>query len=307
MAGSRKEYKRQFARDPEAAMRMADPADRSQRAFAQTLKDVIEQRIIPRLLASHLATEHGSLPFAHVAAAEADQHNQFPAVAANDVERFADALVAGAQASNHNVFDIVTGLQRSGVAPEQILMELYGQAANALGERWLSDTLSFADVTLALGHLQSMTRELAPTLPLNTASGMYGHRVRLLSLVEEQHTYGVQIVSELFRSNAWDVTTGQPDTIEDFERELEERWYDVIGLSVSCCQWLDRLLAQTSRMRQASANPDVSILAGGSVSRHMQDMGLDALGLDAIVLDGSAAVCIARDLVAGQRMRRLAV
>ncbi|RZJ18331.1 MAG: cobalamin-binding protein, partial [Haliea sp.] len=108
-----------------------------------------------------------------------------------DVERFARLVLARdddvAQAC-------VDAMRDRGVPIESIYLDLLAPVARHLGELWEQDLCDFTDVTLGLGRLQQVLRELSPAFGQSIDHPTNGRRVLLLPSPGEQHTFGLVMV-----------------------------------------------------------------------------------------------------------------
>ena len=85
----------------------------------------------------------------------------------------------------------VSGLHGQGVSPEALYTELLTPVARKLGDMWVEDECTFADVTLAVLRLQNAQRSLAPQFVGQSMPGVGAPRILLLPVPGEQHTFGL--------------------------------------------------------------------------------------------------------------------
>ena len=76
-----------------------------------------------------------------------------------DVEEFARLVLRDEMASAVAYADRA---RAAGVSQESLYLELLAPAARHLGDLWTEDLLGFAEVTLGLGQLHRVLRELSP-------------------------------------------------------------------------------------------------------------------------------------------------
>jgi methanogenic corrinoid protein MtbC1 len=169
-------------------------------------------------------------------------------------------------AEEDGAMHVVRGLRERGIAVQAIYLDLLAPTANALGELWSADECDFVEVTVALGRLQGVLRELSrvfiagvdPTAPL-------AGRVLLSCIPGEQHTLGLFMIAEFLIRDGWGVSVGPPILESDLLQLLRSEWFDVIGFSVTCDSRLPRLQREIRRVRAASCNADLGVLVGGRV------------------------------------------
>lgn len=191
--------------------------------------------------------------------------------------------------------DSVQAMRQRGVPVETLMLDLLTPAARQLGELWLQDQCSFADVTVSVGRLQQLLREISPGLPAAPQSRTQPLRILLLPGPGEQHTFGLVMVSEFFLSAGWYVDGGPAAPI-DACASVEREWFDVVGFSLAGETHLPRLAPAISAVRKASRNPHIGILVGGPLFLTHPSLARE-VGADAVAIDGSLAPGIAEMLV----------
>lgn len=257
--------------------------DRAHRAL---LAHAVQQRIIPRLIQAHALPE----PSAD-ASPDLSVLSGRPVTAA-DVRELGGLVLL---ADDRPARAFVETLRLRGVPVETLFLDLLAQAARHLGDLWEEDVCSFADVTVGVGRLQQLLRALSPGLPVTPHALPQPLRVLLLPCPGEQHTYGLVMVSEFFRSAGWDVVGG-PSASSDVVAAVQREWFDVVGFSLAGEIYLPRLAPAITAVRKASINQRVGILVGGPM--FLTDPGLASeVGADAVAVNGSLAPEIAETLV----------
>lgn len=249
----------------------------------------IDGNIIPRL-----ARAHG------VPAEQAHAAARATAIDAREIDRFAHALIA---ADDRDARSVVAAMLSAGAQREWLYISLLTPAARRLGEMWVEDECTFGDVTVGVGRLQRTLRELAATLPSTLQPPLDGHRLLLLASPGEQHTLGLSIVSECFRSARWDVTCSTDSHAPDPVATVKSEWFDVIGFSAGTHTRLNWLALAIADVRRASRNSAIVVLVGGPVfSIHPEYVA--TVGADASAADGQLAPLVAGGLLE-QRVQRV--
>jgi MerR family transcriptional regulator, light-induced transcriptional regulator len=194
--------------------------------------------------------------------------------------------------STEDVTGHVLALLDDGLSLDSLLLELLAPAARNLGKLWEEDECDFVDVTIAVGRLHALARDLCRKLE----SGSFGSHERSILLIPspgETHTFCLSIVASFFREAGWDVTTSDSDLGLDL---LRAEWFDVVGLTLSCDVLLPGLTDVVSAARAASCNRDLRVMVGGPLFvRHPEQ--LHATGADAMAQDARAAPRIAESLL----------
>jgi methanogenic corrinoid protein MtbC1 len=256
------------------------PAQRRMARLVQTL----ESDIIPRLVKAH------RLP----GASAGTESLPWP-----DVAQFARLSHAHDEAPMHAV---VHGLRQAGVPVERIYLELLAPAARALGELWEEDLCDFTDVTVGVGRLQQLLRELSPAFGAEVEHPADGRRILLLPAPGEQHTLGASMVAEFFRRAGWDVVGGVGGSGLEPVQAVQREWFDILGLSAGHHARVDWLRDCISSVRQVSRNRGIGVLVGGPLFAIEPEYG-GGVGADAVVTEGQRGPEVAEGLLASRTQR----
>jgi MerR family transcriptional regulator, light-induced transcriptional regulator len=249
------------------------------------LADAVETEIVPRLLLAQRAKAGEGIGASSAGMVPTEE----------DVQELARMLSA-----REDVFaqKFVEVLRARGISVESLFLHLFAPAARRLGEFWVEDTSSFAEVTLGLWRLHGMMHDLSPDFLGAGARRASSRRGLLVPYPGEQHCFGIFMVAEFFRRAGWDVWSGPPATVEDLVALVGEESFDVVGLSVASDRILDRVAATIRQLRRASCNPHLAVMVGGAA---FQSNGADVaerIGADATASDGQKAVMQAESMLA---------
>lgn len=246
------------------------------------LTRLVEAEILPRLMLAHRGHGMTMAP---------------PVATVADADSLADLLLAP---GDFDLGGAVDGLLGSGLPLDRMLLEILAPAARYLGTLWEDDSCDFLAVTEGLGRLQAVTRRLCAGL--ERAAAPTGRSILLMPCPGETHVYGLFILGSFFRESGWDVTILGPRD-DDPAKTLRGRWYDVVGLSLSCDVCAPALVDLIPTLRRASRNPSLFVMVGGPYfarsGRSASEVGADAYAPDAwsapdladAVLDRPALAC----------------
>ncbi len=240
------------------------------------LTRTIQSEVIPRLVRQHRSLETG----------DADPPS------ADEVQAMVQALIDD---SDERIQALVRQLRARSVAVSTLFLELLAPAARELGVLWEQDSVDFATVTVSLGRLQRLLRQLSPDFGNEVQHPRHGRRVLLTQPDNEQHMFGLSMVAEFFRREGWDVLGGVAGVGIDATAWAARDWFDVVGFSIGSEVSLGWLRDTIARVRQVSRNRAVVVLVGGPIfSLHPQwaaDVGADA------TTDGRSAPQISETIV----------
>jgi MerR family transcriptional regulator, light-induced transcriptional regulator len=245
------------------------------REHTARLTRTIETEIIPRLLLANSVT-HPSAPAPETC----------PTI---DDAIIDDLAVVAVRGTLSDALRMVDNWQACGITLESVFLDILAPTARRLGEAWDEDTLSFAEVTIGLGRLQELLRELSPIFENHREPASASRRILVIQAPGEHHTLGLAMIESFFRRAGWDVVNGASLPKEEVLSIVRTQWVDVIGYSKSCDTLLEALASDITSLRRASCNKNITVMVGGSAfTGHPERVIL--VGADATATDGRQAV-----------------
>jgi len=190
----------------------------------------------------------------------------------------------------------VEDLRLHGASAESLCLDLLAPTARRLGEMWEQDICDFTEVTLGLWRLQQVLRDLSPAFRGDLALRRTGPRALLVPVVGEQHTFGLAMVVDFFRSARWSVWSGTVPSNTELAGMVRRESFAIVGLSVACSDRLEAVAASIRAVRRASCNPAVGIMVGGPMFLANPEFAA-LVGADATAADGRQAVLQAEALL----------
>ena len=273
-----------YTEDSQAVARIASDANREAVDMRLALLSrAIEHEIIPRLMLAH------QTPDACISLLQASA----PQVSADDVRAFAKLVLAPDENVAHACIE---AMRVRGISVETIYLDLLAPVARYLGELWEQDLCDFTEVTVGLGRLQQVLRELSPAFGHSNDQAS-GRSVLLLPGPGEQHTFGLVMVAEFFRRAGWDVGGGPWEAGADPVLMVKREWFDVVGFSLGNEGHVDELAACIKSVKAAALNPNMCVIVGGPIFLQRPEF-VAYVGADAAATDGSKAPDLAAQLVA---------
>jgi MerR family transcriptional regulator, light-induced transcriptional regulator len=255
--------------EPEVSQVGASDAQTAREAGA--LASVIALDIIPRLLMGHRVEERTDTP--------ARPRSRF-----TDIDR-AGFLSDSLQLSAPQLSAKLREMMMWGHELESVLLDLMAPVARQLGEMWERDSITFIDVTIAVQKMQQVLRDICQSV----TSDAYGPHALLLPAPGESHSFGLVIVSELFRKRGWYVAGGMPVTQHVLVNMVNTQPYAVVGFSLSNSALLGDLKTAIKRVRKSSACRDVLVIVGGSAFDGKTHLAAD-IGADAAFADAAGVI-----------------
>jgi MerR family transcriptional regulator, light-induced transcriptional regulator len=244
---------------------------------AAHLVGVIEAEIVPRLMLAHRAEGQPARSAPTTPPARRISPEEAVAFASLALSSDIDVLLRQ-----------IDACVAEGASAAAVQADLLGGAARQLGAWWEEDRCSFVDVTIALGRLQQLifetARRYSPPTPPAT-----GKTCLLTTLPGDQHSFGVRVVEESFRSAGWHVGCDPGLDRGALLRAVKGQWWDVFGLSLNRIEQCEPAHALIRAVRRASANPDLFVLVGGRIKNDAPDLAA-RVGADASASEANEAV-----------------
>ena len=194
----------------------------------------------------------------------------------------------------------VTGLHRGGIPVEALLLELLTPAARRMGDLWVDDRADFTQVTIGAIRLRRILDDLAPSLPATAPET--GRRALFAAAPGDQHTFGLAMVAELFRSAGWSATVLPQAGSAAIASAAADAHFDVAVLSAGSAERLPALAGAIRAVRAASLHRRIKIMVGGpafvTAAGLVRDGAAEDVGADLLTGDARQAVRQADRLVA---------
>ncbi|QJR35618.1 cobalamin B12-binding domain-containing protein [Gemmatimonas groenlandica] len=215
----------------------------------------------------------------------------------HDVDTFVAAIRSP---DSERAEQFIRAVLAEGASVEAVYLDLLAPSARRLGEMWESDECDFVEVTVSLGRMQRLLRDLSQVFLADASRTEPVGSVVLTCIPGEQHTLGIIMVGEFLLRDGWRVMVGAPWSESDLLTMVGTEWYDVIGFSVGSESRLPLLKRDIRRIKSASRNPHVQFLVGGQVFSDDPSLA-DEIGANAIAGDAREAAPIARRLLEASR------
>jgi methanogenic corrinoid protein MtbC1 len=209
----------------------------------------------------------------------------------SEIDLLCAALLSG---DDRAADQFILAARRDGVDTAAISRGYVAGAARKLGQMWDDDRISFIDVTLACGKLYGIIRGLRHVLAPQIIQGRET-RPALFALVPgETHTLGIEIATDHFRRDGWDVDMLMGLDHDAMVAEADLRHYEAIVLVANS----DRMLEPLTRLSLALriTQPLAHIIVAGGILDHHPDI-LRLVGAEAVMADLDSAIAILRDVL----------
>lgn len=182
----------------------------------------------------------------------------------------------------------LTTLRATGAPLAAIYLDLLAPAARQVGEMWENDECSFADVTIVVCRMHQVLLEFSRCFDAPAESSDKNRNVLLLPAPGEQHTFGLLMVIEFLRREAWNCFSGTPTDLSESQKIINAQTYKVIGLSVSADRHIDSTRSLIQWIRKRSRNSGAAVIIGGDAVNRDPDL-VGIVGADTSASSGDQA------------------
>ena len=159
----------------------------------------------------------------------------------------------------------IAELLNLGMGVDAIVLELIPRIARKLGDQWVSDSLSFTEVTIATGRLHKLIYSLDHLFQETRTNPSTAHSILVTAAPGSHHTLGPLILSNYFTWAGWNVLSESTPSQRYIETTVARKSLTAVALSVADYDQLDQLPALIQAIRSKSLNPAIIVLTGGSL------------------------------------------
>jgi methanogenic corrinoid protein MtbC1 len=182
------------------------------------------------------------------------------------IEDHADEFVAlitreGPQKTERYIAELLN----LGMSVDSIVLELIPRIARKLGDQWVSDSLSFSEVTIATGRLQKLIYSLDHLFQETRTHASTAHTILVSAAPGSHHTLGPLILSNYFTWAGWNVLSESTPSQHYIETTVANKSLTAIAISIADYDQLDQLPTLIQSIRNKSRNPGIIVLTGGSL------------------------------------------
>ncbi|WP_293899384.1 hypothetical protein [Phenylobacterium sp.] len=240
---------------------------------------MVEGEIVPRLVQAHAA------PVARQACVAGPE---IPLDA-----RSALAFVRIVLSRNQDTLGgFVENLRARGVDSARLYADLLAPAARLLADLWDEDEISFTEVTIGLGRLQGLARDLDSATPYNGDNNPSARSCLFSPRPGEQQTFGFYMIEESFRWSGWRTWIETAATNAELVADVRCQWFDMFCLSVSRSTDIEDVATTIETVRRASRNRELFVLVNGRPFLERPEL-VATVGADAVASCGRDALHIA--------------
>jgi methanogenic corrinoid protein MtbC1 len=198
---------------------------------------------------------------------------------AEQISRLCAALLSPDDAAGDR---IILAARQDGASPEVIYLGYVAGAARRLGVLWEEDQVSFAEVTVASSRLYRIIRGLRHVLDAAALKQGVDRHVLFALVPEDTHTLGIEMATDLFRRDGWDVEMSVGEDHDQIVSRTENERFQSVVLVAHSESTLPNLISLVLALR--ITQPMAYIVVAGNIVSQRDDVG-DLVGADDVIVE----------------------
>jgi hypothetical protein len=204
-------------------------------------------------------------------------------------EALVTRLIAASQSGTKSAFaELLSEVKRARISVAALADIYIPLAARRMGQSWHDDQMSWMDVSIGVGRLQSLLREIGSAWVADQA-GDTGHGTVLFIVPDrEQHTLGPMVATGQMRRYGVSVCLRIAPSLNELRSLVAARRFDGVMISVSTRDKLDPVGKTVQFLRTVVSHP-LPIIVGGAVMATADDI-MESTGADFSSNDVGAAL-----------------
>jgi methylmalonyl-CoA mutase cobalamin-binding subunit len=181
-------------------------------------------------------------------------------------------LITASQSGTKSAFaELLAEVKRARITLAALADIYIPLAARRMGEAWHDDQMSWLDVSIGVGRLQSLLREIGTAWVADQA-GDTGHGTVMFIVPDrEQHTLGPMVATGQLRRYGVSVCLRIAPTINEMRSLMVARRFDGVMISVSTRDKLESV-AKTVHILRSMVTEPVPIIVGGAVMTKAEEI-----------------------------------
>lgn len=243
------------------------------------------------------AAEIARLARRAIAVLAADRPGRSDAVTQR-LSQLCDAFIAPEEDKRH---DMLMRLRQDGVTTSEIIDHVVPAVATMMGDRWFTDEISFAHVTIGAARLQESVRVLGWHDTRAQNSETVAPTILLIIPRGEDHTLGAFVLADQLRRRGYRVDMAIDRPARQIAEMVRRRRYCMVGITASgrrtlasAKELVDIIRATVTRVTPiiiggAILDKEIDAAKSTGADHTARDAGsaLQRCGLDAVVLGAS--------------------
>lgn len=187
-------------------------------------------------------------------------------------EALVTRLILASQSGTKTAFsDLLSEVKRARISLAALADVYIPLAARRMGEAWHEDQMSWMDVSIGVGRLQSLLREIGSAWVADQA-GDTGHGTVMFIVPDrEQHTLGPMVATGQLRRYGVSVCLRIAPSQNELRSLMASRRFDGVMISISTRDKLESVAKLVQFLRTVVSHP-LPIIVGGAVMAKVDDI-----------------------------------
>jgi hypothetical protein len=187
------------------------------------------------------------------------------------MESIVKGLITASMSGSEEAFsDLLVEVKRARISLAALSDIYIPLASRRMGEAWEDDQMSWVDVSVGVGRMQALLREIGAAWTADQA-GDTGHGTILLMLPDkEQHTLGPMVAMGQMRRYGISVCLRIAPSLSELRSLLASRQFDGVMISVATREKLDSVASTVKFLKTIMIRP-TPIVVGGAVMSTVED------------------------------------
>ncbi len=179
-------------------------------------------------------------------------------------------IAASLTGSKHAFTELLGELRRSRISLAALADLYIPEAARRMGMLWHEDDMSWMDVTIGVGRMQSLLREIGMAWVADQAADTGHGAVMMLVPDREQHTLGPMVAMGQLRRLGVSVCLRIAPSFNELRSLVASRQFDGILISVATKEKLEHVGKTVQFLKSVLVKP-CPIVVGGAVMSNVKD------------------------------------
>ena len=180
-------------------------------------------------------------------------------------------LVAASLAGTKDAFaELLVEVRMSRISLAALADIYIPLAAERMGAAWLADEMSWLDVSIGVGRMQSLLREIGNAWAADQAGDTGQGTILLIVPDREQHTLGPMVAMGQMRRYGVSVCLRIAPTLNELRHLMATREFDGVMISVATKEKLEAVAKSVQFLKSVMTKP-TPIVVGGAVMAKVED------------------------------------
>jgi len=166
--------------------------------------------------------------------------------------------------------EILSYLRKAGLTDDDIIDKIIPTAARKIGEQWVRDELTFAQVTISASRMQELSRFLGGRNERVPSTIPLGFNALLIIPKEEQHTMGAFVAADQFRRQGLWVHMAIGQDAKELERTVTHNHFSMIGISAAARRSLKSVKTIVDILKDKDTS--IPVILGGNIINIVDDI-----------------------------------